>query len=164
METGRCKMINMNINERKKLKFGVAVSGVQTRDLAGTMRILIDGVEYGFQTSVLDDKILVEIPPLNDIVKTGLREGRTLKAKLDIDIADTHLTPWADTIKLITPVTVKASLSEEEDVKKQSKKTITLNLEDEISEKKAKKQLKEDKPKNTRKKTKFSEMLTGDKK
>ena len=126
-------MINMNINETKKLKFGVAVSGVQTRDLAGTMRILIDGVEYGFPTSVLDDKILVEIPPLSDVVKTGLREGRTLKAKLDIVVGDTAITPWADTIKLIMPITVEAVISEEESIKKTE--TVKLNLEDDISKK-----------------------------
>jgi hypothetical protein len=126
-------MINMNINETKKLKFGVAVSGVQTRDLAGTMRILIDGVEYGFPTSVLDDKILVEIPPLSDVVKIGLREGRTLKAKLDIVVGDTAITPWADTIKLIMPITVEAVISEEESIKKTE--TVKLNLEDDISKK-----------------------------
>jgi len=126
-------MINMNINETKKLKFGIAVSGVQTRDLAGKMRILIDGVEYGFPTTVLDDKILVEIPPLNDIVKSGLKEGRALQAKLDIVVGDTTLTPWADTVKLIMPVTVEAIISEEENVKKTE--TVKLNLEDDISEK-----------------------------
>jgi len=130
-------MINMNINEIKKLKFGIAVSGVQTRDLAGTMRILIDGVEYGFPTSVLDDKILVEIPPLNDVVKAGLKEGRALQAKLDIVVGDTALTPWADTVKLIMPITVEAVISEEENVKAET--IIKLNLEDDISEKVVKK-------------------------
>ena len=159
-------MINININEIKKLKFGVAVSGVETRDLNGTMRILIDGVEYGFPTSTLDDKILVEIPPLEDIVKSGLKEGRTLKAKLDVVVGDTHLTPWADTVKLIMPVTVAASLSEEEDIKKKPEKIIKLNLEDDISEKVSKKKevIKEEKPKKKKKtnKSKFSKVLEGD--
>ena len=148
-------MINMNINEIKKLKFGVAVSGVQTRDLAGTMRILIDGVEYGFPTTVLDDKILVEIPPLNDVVKSGLKEGRALQAKLDIVVGDTALTPWADTVRLIMPVTVEATISEEESIKK-TETTIKLNLEDDISEKVAKKVSEKKQPK---KKTRMSKIF-----
>lgn len=156
-------MISMNINEIKKLKFGVAVSGVQTRDLAGTMRILIDGVEYGFPTTVLDDKIIVEIPPLNDIVKSGLKEGRALQAKLDIVVGDTAITPWADTVNLIMPVTVEATITEEESVKKKAEKTIKLNLEDDISEKvvkKVEKVLKESKPKKKAgKKTRMSKIF-----
>ena len=151
-------MINMNINETKKLKFGVAVSGVQTRDLAGMMRILIDGVEYGFPTSVLDDKILVEIPPLNDVVKTGLREGRALQAKLDIVVGDTAITPWVDTVKLIMPVTVEAVISEEESVKAET--TIKLNLEDNISEKVVKKVEEKKQPKKKpAKKTRMSKIF-----
>ena len=139
-------MINMNINEIKKLKFGVAVSGVQTRE---------DGVEYGFPTTVLDDKIIVEIPPLNDVVKSGLKKGRTLEAKLDIVVGDTALTPWADTINLIMPVTVEAVITEEESVKDEST-TIKLNLEDDISEKVSKKKV-EKKTKKTR--TKMSKIF-----
>lgn len=159
-------MISMNINEIKKLKFGVAVSGVQARDLNGMMRILIDGVEYGFPTSILDDKILVEIPPLNDIVKSGLKEGRALKAKLDIVVGDTAITPWADTVNLIMPVTVEATITEEESVKKKADKIIKLNLEDDISEKVSKPKKPKDRklkegtqPKKKAKKTRMSKIF-----
>jgi len=155
-------MIKMNINEIKKLKFGVAVSGVQIRDLNGTMRILIDGVEYGFPTSILDDKIVVEIPPLNDIVKSGLKEGRALQAKLDIVIGDSHLTPWTDTVQLVMPITVEAIISEEEDIKKEIKPTIKTEVIEDINikvEKKVEKILKEVKTK--KRKTRMSKIFEG---
>lgn len=125
-------MINMNINETKGLKFGTAISGVQMRDIQATMRILIEGIEFGFPTEVLDDKIICKIPPLFDIVKTDLKEGQIVKARLDVKIADTILQPWADSIKLITPVTVEATITEEEDIKKEIKPTITTEVIEDI--------------------------------
>ena len=142
-------MINMNINEIKKLKFGVAVSGVQTRDLSGTLRLFLDGIEYGFPTTVLDDKILVTIPDLQSVVKSGLKEGRVIKAVLDVKIGDTILQPWADSIKLTAPIQIEATISEEENIKK-TETTIKLNLEDDISEKVIKKQPKKKATKKTR--------------
>jgi hypothetical protein len=128
-------MIRINVAEAKKIKFGVAVSGIETRDLQGTVRLVYEGVEYGFKTSVVGDKMAVEIPPLDEIIKEELKDGTRLQGRLEVIADDTFIIPWTDNFKVIKPIKVKAVVTEDEDIKPQKAK-VEVVVEEEIDIKK----------------------------
>lgn len=104
-------MINLNINEKKSLQFDVKVSGVEMRDLRGSMKIVINEIQHGFPITIVDGKIVVEIPALSDFLKEEVLNEKTVNAKLEIIASDTYLVPWEDSITLESPVKVEAIMS-----------------------------------------------------
>jgi len=104
-------MINLNINEKKSLQFDVSVSGVEMKDLRGSMKLVMNEVHYGFPIIILDGKIVVEIPALSDFLKEEALNEKTVDAKLEIIANDTFLVPWEDQIVLESPVKVEAVMS-----------------------------------------------------
>jgi len=128
-------MIRINTAERKKLKFGVAVSGVQTRDLNGVLRLTYEGVEYGFKTEVLDDKLAVEIPPLDSIIAYELPEGAKLTGRLEVVAEDTYIVPWTDNFSVIRPIKVEATITEDEDIpEKEISVKATVTEEEDVKD------------------------------
>lgn len=125
-------MLNINSNEKKKLKFGISISGAQTRDLRGALRLTIEGIEYGFPISTMDDKIIVEIPPLKDVV-FQINESKRYDVKLELIAADTYIIPWTDVAKIKTPVAVKISETLTEEDEPEKKPFIgVINVDEEI--------------------------------
>ena len=123
-------MIDLNVTEAKKIRFGVAVSGVQARDLQGSLRMVIENIEYGFPISVVDDKMAVEIPALDNVVKSGiLSEGQRINARLEVVAGDTFLVPWTDNFRIKRPIKVEAVVSEVEEIKEEKPKA-KVQLED----------------------------------
>lgn len=131
-------MIDLNVTEAKKIRFGVAVSGVQTRDLKGSLRMIIDGIEYGFPASIIDDKVSIEIPPLDNTIKTVLSEGQKINAQLEVIAGDTFLVPWTDSFRIHRPIKVEAVVSKIEEIK-EKKPAAKVKLEEieDIKKKKA---------------------------
>lgn len=143
-------MIDLNVTEPKKIKFGVSVSGVQTRDLRGTLRLMIEGIEYGFPATIVDDKLIVEIPALEG-VKPSISDGEKLNGQLEVIAGDTFLVPWTDNFRIHRPVKVEARISEVEEIKEKKKPSAKVKLEDEIpllKEDKIKKRPAKQKPKS----------------
>lgn len=134
-------MIKLNVTRAKEIKFGVEVAGVEMRDLKGAVRIVHEGVEYGFPISIIDDNITVSIPPLDNIIKTELKENTPLEAKLDIIADDVHSTPWADTIRIERPVSITTTIKEVEDIHEKEKIDIKAKLIAELDGPKAKKKV-----------------------
>ena len=104
-------MINLNVNEKKSLQFDVSVSGVQMNDLRGSMKIVMNKVEYGFPIAIMDGKIVVEIPALNDFLKEEVLNEKRVEAKLEIIASDTYMVPWEDQVTLESPMKIEAALS-----------------------------------------------------
>lgn len=152
-------MINININESKKLRFKVSLSGVQPQDLRGSMRMVIEGMEYGFPIKIDKGDIIVEINPISNISKK-LKDGSLLDAKLELVAVDTYLVPWQDKIKIENPIKVEAKL---EDIVEEIKDLIPkVEISDVSEEKKEKKKEIKDKEVRTikkKKKSRFSIML-----
>ena len=117
-------MIKLNITEKKEIKFDVNVSGINARDLTGSILLKIEEVEYGFPVKVMDGTVIVEIPPLDEFVKQELWDGQTLNAKLEIIAADTYIIPWEDTMMIETPVKIEATISEVRDIKEEEKPIV----------------------------------------
>ena len=108
--------------------------GVNTKDLTGNVRLMVDGIEYGFPTTAMDDTLVVTIPPLDEFIKSDLSEGKQIHAKLDVIANDTYLNPWIDTITVENPVTVEATVSEE--IEEDNKPVIDVKMVMEETEEK----------------------------
>lgn len=122
-------MINLNINETKKLRFKISLSGVHPQDLKGALRIIIDDIEYGFPIKIENGDITSEIGPLKDICPKKVKNSDILNSKLEIIAGDTHFTPWSDKIRLRNPIKVEAKITDD-DIK-ESNKLMTSEITDE---------------------------------
>lgn len=109
-------MIDLNVNERKSLQFDVSVSGVQMNDLLGSMKIVMEDIQYCFPIKILDGKIVVDIPPLSKFIKEEFLKEQSIDAKLEIIAGDTYLVPWEDQLLLKSPIKVEAIMSDAKDV------------------------------------------------
>ena len=152
-------MINLNVNEKKSLQFDVSVSGVQMNDIRGSMKIIMNKVQYGFPITIMDGKIVVEIPALSDFLKEEVLNERTADAKLEIIAGDTYLVPWEDQIELQSPVKVEAVMSGIKTIMEKVTPSIKIKNPKVIVEEKPE-ELKEDyKEKKKTKKSKFAKAM-----
>lgn len=140
-------MIKLNVNESKELKFNVSVSGMDPRDLTGSLKLIMEDIEYGFQIRMVDGSVVAKIPPLNTFIKKNLSEGQVISARLDIVADGTLIVPWKDAIRIETPVTVEATMSEIITVDEEMKPNVKINsiIEKSKLRKTENKVLKEDK-------------------
>jgi len=144
-------MLTLNTDEDKKLQFEVTIQGIDHKKLVGRLKFVVEGVEYGFPVEILSDHISVEVPPLDDIVKMGLREGEVIDCKLDVFGDGFYLNPWNGQFKLKTPVKMEARMTVDDGVatykpepfdkvtaEKQIAKSLTVTLKDDqgVQEKK----------------------------
>jgi len=161
-------MISININESKKLRFKISLSGVQPQDLKGSMRIVVEGMEYGFPIKIDNGDIVVEVSPISKI-NNKLKDGSLLDAKLELIAIDTYLIPWQDKIKIKNPIKVEAKIEDivEElsnlipkvDISVSSVYEEEEEIKEEINEKKIEKKIEE-----IKKKSKFHNILEQDEK
>jgi len=154
-------MINLNVNEKKSLQFDVKVSGVEMRDLRGSMKIVINEIQHGFPITIVDGKIVVEIPALSDFLKEDVLNEKTVNAKLEIIASDTYLVPWEDSITLESPVKVEAIMSGIKTMMEKITPTIEVKANPKIivEEKPKEKKVEEDKKVEKRKKSKFAKAM-----
>jgi len=135
-------MIDLKVNERKKFNFQLEISGVEARDLHGSMKLIIDGVEYGFPIEMIDGSVVVEIPSLEKITKATLTEGQSLPVSLEIIANDTLIVPWKDSFTVRKPVKVEAKIIDMKDILDEiniPKIKITNIKEEKVNNKKEKK-------------------------
>ena len=109
-------MVKFNTNEKKRLRYDISVSGVETRDLRGSLKLIIDNVEYGFPISIQDGDVIVEVPPMASVTSKELVDGMQIDTKLEIVANDTYLVPWTDKATIVNPLTVEAKLTDTEEV------------------------------------------------
>ena len=156
-------MINLNINEKKSLQFDVSVSGVDMKDLRGSMKIVMNKIQYGFPIAIMDGKISVEIPALSGFLKEEALLEKTVEAKLEIIASDTYLVPWEDNITLESPMKIEAALSSVQTVIEKIMPSIKIKNPIVIEEVKPVKveeeEIEEVCDKKKKKKSKFAEAL-----
>lgn len=157
-------MIDLKVNERKKFNFQLEISGVQAVDLKGSMKLIIDGVGYGFPVELVDGSVVAEIPALEKITKATLTEGQSLPVSLEIIANDTLIVPWKDSFTVRKPVKVEATIVDMKDILDEinikPKITIT-NIKEEVVNKKEKK-IEEKIKVKPKKKSKMSRTIFGE--
>ena len=97
-------MLKLNVNEEKQLTFEVQIGGVQSDQVTSHLRILVDGIEYGFPSDVGKESITVTLPPLRSITARKLKEGEVVDVKLELIADGSYLAPWVDTFTLSNPL------------------------------------------------------------
>jgi len=167
--------IKMSLNEKKSIKFDIAIAGTDISELKGKLKlrpskknlseeevkkiVTSDNIEYGLPVKInTDNTIEAEIPPLIEFIKRDLTDGTILDAKLEIIAGDTYMVPWRDTIEVIIPVAVEATIKETKTIEEKKKLSISVKNMLETTVKKDKKPT----PKKTvvaKPKTKFGQLL-----
>jgi len=108
-------MLYLNPNEEKRLVFEVEIHGVETKDLNGSVRFLLHGVEYGFPVDIEPNRIVALIPPLTEVIgRRDIEDGILMEAKLEVYTDRSYFRPWKGEIKLSAPIQIKAKLENED--------------------------------------------------
>jgi len=118
-------MIKLNINERKSLSFQIELSGIDHSQLEGSLRFIVDNVEYGFPAKIEQGLISVDIPTLANIIPRDIEEGEKLQAKLEVQGNGYYMNPWNGEFIAEIPIKIEAKIIETETPKKPSVKVVT---------------------------------------
>jgi hypothetical protein len=100
-------MLKLNTNEVRNLEFEVSIEGINYDELDGSLRFIIDEVEYGFPVTIQREHVSVKVPPLKEIVAKGMKDGEVVECKLDIFGNGFYLNPWGGEFKLQNPVSME---------------------------------------------------------
>lgn len=107
-------MLYLNANEEKRLVFEVDIHGVESKELHGSVRFILHGVEYGFPAEIDSKKITALVPPLTEVIGKEIEDGTVLTARLDLFTDRHYFRPWEGDIKLGAPMQIKAKLESED--------------------------------------------------
>lgn len=163
-------MIEFKVNESKRLKFDISVAGVDPRDLKGSVRLMIDSIEYGFPITMDNGRVVAEIPALSEVVAKRLKDGETHTIRLDMIADETYTTPWEERAIIKSPIKIEAKMVSMEEVLENFKirpkikvsaveeKVVKVHEEDEeeVEDEKVEQCVKKDK-----KKSKLAEKMRG---
>jgi len=129
--------IQFDIKKDKNVTMLVEMSGIKQDKLEITFNIDVDGVIYGFPCSINENKVNMNIPALNTIIK-NIKPGK-YRGTIDVVLpGEYHLRPFDEDIEIVkceTPdVKIKKSIVKEE------KPSVSIFLDEEDKIKKKSKQ------------------------
>ena len=101
-------MLKLNTDEIRNLQFEVSIQGINYDELRGSLKFIIEDVEYGIPVKIQKDLVSVEVPPLEEIVARGMKNGDIVECKLDIFGNGFYINPWGGQFELATPVKMEA--------------------------------------------------------
>jgi len=101
-------MLKLNTDEIRNLQFEVSIQGINYDELQGSLKFIIEDVEYGIPVKIQRDLVSVEVPPLEEIVARGMKNGDIVECKLDIFGNGFYINPWGGQFELQTPVKVES--------------------------------------------------------
>jgi hypothetical protein len=105
-------MIELDVTKPKNFKFDMTIDGINSDVLTGFLRLEIGNVEYGFPAVVTSESISADIPSLKSIVNREIKNGETIKARLDV-VGDGYYMPaWAEDLVVKSAVIIEAKLVE----------------------------------------------------
>ena len=113
----------LNTNEPRTMHFDVNIQGVDYKQLKGSLKFTLEGVEYGFPVTILKDHMEVKVPALDDIIKKGLTDGKTIECNLDILGEGFYMMPWQGKFELKKQAIVEARMSYDEPSSSKPKST-----------------------------------------
>lgn len=142
-------MLKIDASKEQQLTFEVQIGGVQYDQISGYFRVVLNEVEYGFPAKIGRESITVDLPQLNKIISTKIKESDEVDVRLDI-IADGHyIAPWQDKASISNPLlieakiisndftpttSIKTKLKEEDSSKKKSIEVKKIKSDDELME------------------------------
>jgi len=125
--------LKLKVNEKRTLQFEVQIGGIDYKELVGTLRVVVDDIEYGFPAEVRSESISVDLPALNRVVKRSLKDDELLMTKLEIIGNGFYMDPWRSEFRVVNPVKIEAKVitEEDEEIKKEKKEVSVKLIEDE---------------------------------
>lgn len=161
--------MKIKLDKEKFLEFEMDASGVSEEDLKGYLRFVFEEIEYGFPVKIKDNKISVNIPPLQNVINNQVKESISkhseivVKGRLDIIANEnSYVCPWKGDVEIEIPVAVRLS---EKNEKKESKMIKIVSDPDKmeflnaLKEEDKKEEKKEDKKEEDKKKSKFADAM-----
>ena len=92
-------MIQIKSDENKILYFDMAVEGIDQDQLSFMFRLNVNDVEYGFPCTIQNEKLVVSIPALENILQEGT--SGIYRGKLEgIGENKYYVAPWEDSIEI----------------------------------------------------------------
>jgi len=124
-------MLRLNTDEIKNLQFEVVIQGINYDELTGALKFIIEDVEYGIPVKIQKDLVSVEVPPLEEIVAMGMKDGDVVECKLDIFGNGFYLNPWDGQFELKTPIKMETTQLKLDNDPKSKKKRMSASLKEE---------------------------------
>lgn len=92
-------MIQLKSDEAKTLYFDVMVEGIEQDQLSFMFRLNVNDIEYGFPATIQNEKIVVSIPALENILQEGT--AGIYRGKLEGIGENKYFIPtWEDSIEI----------------------------------------------------------------
>jgi hypothetical protein len=92
--------MKIDVTKPKYFQFNVNIDGIDYHTLKGKLEFFYEGVLYGFPAKIYKDRVEVEIPALQNIVKKRISETDELSCVLAIDGEGFHLEPWKSSMNI----------------------------------------------------------------
>jgi len=124
--------MDLDVNKPKFFQFNVTIDGIDYSTLNGKLEFFYENVAYGFPAKVYKDRVEVEIPPLQSIIKKHILESDEIIGKLDITGEGFHIEAWKNEMNIIRSLSIVSDGIVVEDSSLQYKKESSL-LEEESS-------------------------------
>ena len=104
--------MELDVTKSKKLVFNISLANVDITAVKGKFVIYLnDSMYIGFSTSLLDGKLAVDVPTLNEF---NFESEKKYKAELwVIANRDFFTIPWVSEILIKRPINIKTSIKEE---------------------------------------------------
>ena len=121
-------MRSIKADKSMRFEWGIEIQGIDYKQLQGSLKFIVEDVEYGIPVSINETSIEVDIPPLKNVIKNLANEK--IDSKLEIYGDGFYMKPWQEEVKIEIPAEVKVELKENnvnEEKEKKYIKTTTLN-------------------------------------
>ena len=92
--------MDLDVTKPKFFQFNVTIDGIDHKTLNGRLEFVHENVSYGFSTKIYNNRVEVEIPPLQSIIKKTILESDDIHCKLDITGEGFHIVAWEDDMQV----------------------------------------------------------------
>lgn len=120
-------MLQINLNKTKEIRFEIIQQeNVDIHNLDIKARLLIEGVEIGFSGKIINNDIVVDIPPLNELLNLDIKENNNYKIIIEGIDGDSIIHMYEDDFCFNIPSHIKLEMKNE----KMKDEKIKLKIKD----------------------------------
>jgi len=124
--------MKIDVTKPKFFQFNVTIEGIDYHALSGKLEFLYEDVIYAFPTKIFKDKVEVEIPPLQSIIKKHIQESDTIFAKLEITGEMFHLPAWKGEMEIVRSLFIESDDPDINDIPSKKKDKYENVLQEDV--------------------------------
>lgn len=117
-------MIKVSSKKPTTIGFRIEIQGNTSVPLVRFIIKNEENVGFVFKTNIYDDKVMVNLPPLNSVSNT-LVEG-DFNSFLEVIVDESYFIPWEGQVSVSSPVQVKATVETDVENKEKSKNVFSV--------------------------------------